>query len=86
MKTLEEEANKKWLENLKTGLDSVAYKFGFIAGANSKWVQSEKIKAQIEILDKLRHEIRDYDYVKSVIDEIGDTIKQLEDESQRRDL
>jgi len=53
MKTLEEEARNVLKEKEKVGY-SYEYYDGFIAGANSKWVQAEKIKAQIDIL-KLAH-------------------------------
>jgi hypothetical protein len=81
--TLEGEAEKwvfetnghKWSNNDDTAGDNYG---SFVAGANSKWVHEQRIKSQIEMLNMLRHEIRDYDHVRSVIDEITDTIKQLE--------
>ena len=51
MKSLEEEAIE-WYSNTK--LFDKGELNAFISGANSKWVQSEKIKAQIHIL-KLIH-------------------------------
>ena len=50
MKTLEEEA-KEYTNNEKWGTNQ-DYR-AFIAGANSKYVQIEKIKAQIEILETI---------------------------------
>jgi uncharacterized membrane protein YgaE (UPF0421/DUF939 family) len=48
MKSLEEEARKYATEG--NGILVNKRKEHFIAGANSKWVQFEKIKAQIEVL------------------------------------
>jgi hypothetical protein len=50
--TLEEEANK-YAE------DNICYTDQFIAGANSKWVQAEKIKAQIEVLENLSARLKE---------------------------
>lgn len=47
MKILEEEA-KEYADG--NSWNTLTIK-SFMAGANSKWVQSEKIKAQIEVLD-----------------------------------
>ncbi len=59
MKTLEEEAEKwvfetnghKWSNNDDTAGDNYG---SFIAGANSKHIQAEKIKAQIDAVKKTR--------------------------------
>jgi len=81
MKSLEQEAE----EYAKTlvGIDVHAKK-DFIAGANSKWVQAEKIKAQIEILTGLYEN----SYIKSgrefwkkKFEELEQKLKQLEDET-----
>ncbi len=47
MKTLEQEA-----EEMYPGIERQVDRLIFIAGAESKWIQAEKIKAQIEILEK----------------------------------
>jgi len=50
MKTLEEEA-AEWARR------NIQWSDGFIAGANSKWVQAEKIKAKIELMEMLDERI-----------------------------
>jgi hypothetical protein len=52
MKTLEQEAE---LYRLNSGNQMQIEKMAFIAGANSKYVQIEKIKAQIDILYQMRN-------------------------------
>lgn len=85
MKNLEQEAEEYsqsydecdiWLQG--------AAKECYIAGANSKWVQAEKIKAQIEILTGLYEN----SYIKSgrefwkkKFEELEQKLKQLEDET-----
>jgi hypothetical protein len=55
MKTLEEEARFLY-GNLENGIGADRRSI-FIAGANSKWVKAEKIKAQIEIMEMLDERI-----------------------------
>ena len=83
MKTLEEEAEE--YSDYKN--DYVPVSFGdkfnpttkrdFIAGANSKWVQAEKIKAQIEVL-KLTHLRLSVEGIDKVDDTMVFTINELE--------
>jgi len=81
MKSLEQEAE----EYAKTlvGIDVHAKK-DFIAGANSKWVQAEKIKAQIEVLElHIEHPTKPGYKRHDVLDRIKllkVQLKQLEDE------
>ena len=59
--------------------------YGFVAGANSEWVQSEKIKAQIEVLllIQIRLSIEGVgkidDTMAFTINELGRQLKELED-------
>jgi len=82
MKSLEQEAE----EYAKTlvGIDVHAKK-DFIAGANSKWVQAEKIKAQIEVLElHIEHPTKPGYKRHDVLDRIKllkVQLKQLEDET-----
>ena len=60
-------------------------KMAFIAGANSKWVQAEKIKAQIEILKSIgtvHDESCMSQRVRDKIRELEQQLKQLEDETK----
>ena len=94
MKSLEEEAE----EYADYKNDYVPVSFGdkfnsttkkdFIAGANSKWVQAEKIKAQIDIL-KLAHLRLSVEGIYKVdntmvftVNELEQQLKELEDESK----
>ena len=52
----------------------------FIAGANSKWVQAEKIKAQVEVLEKVFNDRNGN--VNNQIYTLRQQLKQLEDEIQ----
>jgi hypothetical protein len=78
MKSLQEEASK-YQESVKdkkhygdmTDLD-------FIAGANSKWVQAEKIKAQMESLNKAK----DLDIL-TVYNQLKEQLRQLECEDEK---
>jgi hypothetical protein len=58
MKTLEQEAQEYFDNNIFcdgiTPFEEDISKRCFIAGANSKYVQAEKIKAQIEVLEKAK--------------------------------
>ena len=79
MKSLEQEAE----EYAKTlvGIDVHAKK-DFIAGANSKWVQAEKIKAQIEVLlDVAKSEHSFFIAYNLKIHKLEQQLKQLEDET-----
>lgn len=79
MKTLEEEA-KNWIENTNE-FKSVLN--GFIAGANSKWAQAEKIKAQIEILNKLQVHFQDgigFEVFESYMEPLQQKLKEIENE------
>jgi hypothetical protein len=73
MKSLEQEAE----EYAKTlvGIDVHAKK-DFIAGANSKWVQAEKIKAQIEIYESILNS-HNFSLNSDAVFDIKDSIKQL---------
>lgn len=76
MKTLEEEA-ADYAENV-SNLVPGPY-IDFIAGANSKWVESEKIKAQIDALSDIRNSETIF-WVDSKIEELEQQLKQFEDE------
>ena len=86
MKSLEQEA-EEYAEKENAGQKGQFFDFAkldFIAGANSKWVQAEKIKAQIEILTGLYEN----SYIKSgrefwkkKFEELEQKLKQLEDET-----
>jgi len=84
MKTLEEEAD---LYSVNTDVvhpaDSYVAKHAFIAGANSKWVQAEKIKAQIECWEKALKIIprEDEDSILLLVKKLKQQLKQLEHES-----
>lgn len=79
MKTLEEEARNVLKEKEKVGY-SYEYYDGFIAGANSKWVQAERIKAQIEMLYTCI-ELTDTG-IRNKANELEQQLKQLEDEQR----
>jgi len=82
MKTLEEEAQEFEDGNYMTATD----KDVFIAGAKSKWVQAEKIKAQIEVLEATLKKYIDDNlsefYIRGMISDLHQQLKQLEDESK----
>lgn len=78
MKTLEEEAKEYKDKKLPDDLYD-----GFIAGANSKWVEVEKIKSQIEILNKLQVQFQDgigFEVFESYMEPLQQKLKELEDE------
>lgn len=84
MKNLEQEAKEYSVEQNKlkgfyVDLDEskVYSQKDFIAGANSKWVQAEKIKAQMECLNRAK----DLD-IQTVYLELKKQLKQLEDETK----
>ena len=85
MKSLEEEA-REWYSN--TRIFDTGPLNAFIAGANSKWIQAERIKAQIEVLKlaHLRLSVEGIDKANatmvSTINELEQQLKQLEDESK----
>jgi len=89
MKTLEEQAQE--LANSREKLDkvySMGLYYGFLEGANSKWVKAEKIKAQIDIL-KLAHirlSIEGIDKFDDTmiftVNELEQQLKKLEDEQR----
>ena len=82
MKTLEEEA-ADYAENV-SNLVPGPY-IDFIAGANSKWVQAEKIKAQIEIvkaIGDLGNIPTLYGELKMTLIALNKQLKDLEDESK----
>lgn len=95
MKTLEQEAEEysrnEW-EDLYSQIGITGAERGwetkddFIAGANSKWVQAEKIKAQIEILElHIEHPTKPGYKRHDVLDRIKSLkvqLKQLEDETK----
>lgn len=78
MKTLEEEA-KKFQDTNYLPYD----KDIFIAGANSKWVRAEKIKAQIEILNEIRGGFNTDNrfYIDYKIEQLEQQLKELENEN-----
>ena len=55
--------------------------YGFTAGATSKWVQAEKIKAQIEILNEIRGGFNTDNrfYIDYKIEQLEQQLKELED-------
>lgn len=81
MKTLEEEA----FEYAKNNRESIDKEFtAFIAGANSKYVQAEKIKAQIDCWEKALKIIplEDEDSIIFLVRKLKQQLKQLEDENR----
>ena len=79
MKTLEQEASKAHEDFYNGEITSVIDVF--IAGANSKWVQAEKIKAQIELLKSIPEDSETALWIlaKKQLD-LEEQLKQLEDE------
>jgi hypothetical protein len=82
MKTLEEQAleyidNNVFCDGITPFEIEIADK-AFIAGANSKWVQAEKIKAQIDILSLLNdtHSLR----INIMISKLKQQLKELQNE------
>ena len=85
MKTLEEEARFLY-GNLEKGRGAENRAI-FIAGANSKWVQTEKIKAQIDILNSFYYgeDLNDEDIMRfytelhsELTEELQKQLKELE--------
>ena len=77
MMTLEEEATQiiskfKWAT--KDHFECV------IAGANSKHVQVEKIKAQIEVFEKVVSKIGHWEIFRKDVESLKEQLKKLEDE------
>ena len=86
MKTLEQEA-EEYAESINKNLFGMriyerdrSTKQDFIAGAKSKWVQAEKIKAQIEVLENVDGEFYYNEPIYQVIQNLETLLKQLEDE------
>ena len=84
MKTLEEQASE-WAQKVNINMigKRIPHKDkhtieDFTAGANSKWVQAEKIKAQIYIIKK--HRLSGEEKFSDTIEELEQQLKQLEDE------
>jgi hypothetical protein len=94
MKTLEQEAKEYAIELLskmvdrKTAVILESYaQTDFIAGANSKYVQAEKIKTQIEIYQSLLDQCENHKAAicKYMIEEkmiLEQQLKELEDETK----
>jgi hypothetical protein len=87
MKTLEQEAQEHFDNNIFcdgiTPFEEDISKRCFIAGANSKWVQAEKIKAQIEVLTGLyanSYIKSGREFWKKKFEELEQQHRQLEDE------
>jgi hypothetical protein len=82
MKTIEEEARFLY-GNLEKGIGADRRSI-FIAGANSKYVQAEKIKAQIEVLEAILNKYIDESlsgfYIRGMISDLQQQLKQIEDE------
>lgn len=77
MRTLEEEALEYTVSNggnkPETFTDEqIGRLHGYIDGANSKWVQAEKIKAQIEVLE-------DVIWIETRLEMLKQQLKRLED-------
>jgi hypothetical protein len=88
MKTLEQEAKEYAIELLskmvdrKTAVILESYaQTDFIAGANSEWVQAEKIKAQIDFITNEMDDIN-WDIRKIYVEELEQQLKKLEDETK----
>ncbi len=84
MKTLEEEANQYGADDINDDIY-----FSFIAGAKSKWVQAEIIKAQLDILNSFYYgnDLKDEDIMRfytelhsELTDELTQKLKTLEDD------
>ncbi len=79
MKTIEEEAEQHWDMTYMMAKDESIKPYvvnDFIAGANSKWVQAQKIKAQIEILKECQYSEQD-----AIMKKLLKQLKQLENEN-----
>jgi len=80
MKNLEKEAIEFAIE---TGYERESYVEAFIAGANSKWVQSEVLKTKIDCWEKALKIIprEDEDRILLRLEDLKQQLKELEDES-----
>jgi hypothetical protein len=92
MKTLEEEAEEyfskdnglycaysvKNKEDEFTSVVSEVRAIDFVK--ESKWVQAEKIKAQIDVLKNVVSKIGHYDILRKDIEDLQQQLKQLEDD------
>ena len=97
MKTIEEEAEQHWSMTYMMAKDESIKPYvvnDFIAGANSKWAQVDKIKAQIDVLKpivaegyKLKAHHNNPEWKKQLetseqkLIELKQQLKQLEDEN-----
>jgi hypothetical protein len=85
---LKDEIKEVWSNyeyTISNNLYSSVFADGYVAGANSKWVQAEKIKAQIEIVEMIANEFNEkYNIVAfdRTIMGLKQQLKQLEDESK----
>jgi hypothetical protein len=77
--TLEQEA-LNYANRFGTPLHEVKRAMAFVASANSKYVQAEKIKAQIELLYQAR--IAPITWFDQKMEELEQQLKQLEDETK----
>jgi hypothetical protein len=85
MKTLEEEAEEKYREFPTNPIDKSEWRYNrdvhcfkkrkaFISGANSNWVQVEKVKAQLEAVRAV-----DTYGIKHMLEYYENKLKELED-------
>ena len=83
MNSLEEEAKDFAMTKSTSGQFINTHMRDFIAGANSKWVQVEKIKAKIEILNEIRgfHNSDNRFYIDDKIEQLEQQLKQFEDDN-----
>jgi hypothetical protein len=89
VKSLEQQAEEYFplldTTNDRTGeieeenLQILGHRRSFIAGANSEWVKAEKIKAQIDILNK--HRLSGEEKFSDTIEELKQQLKELENEN-----
>jgi hypothetical protein len=85
---LKDEIKEVWSNyeyTISNNLYSSVFADGFVAGVNSKWVQAEKIKAQIEIVEMIANEFNEkYNIVAfdRTIMGLKEQLKELEDESK----
>jgi hypothetical protein len=86
MKTIEQEAEEYFDNNIFcdgiTPFEEDISKRCFIAGANSKWVQAEKIKVQIEAVKPYLEFSNTESFAKYDIEKLEQQLKQLEDETK----
>jgi hypothetical protein len=99
MKTIEQEAEEYFplldITNDRTGeteeenLQILGHRRSFIVGANSKYVQAEKIKAQIKIYQSLLDQCENHNaaickYMIKKRDVLEQQLRQLEEDENRR--